>query len=105
MDRKLITFGKAKELEISDKKYWSKTNVEEKLKTITYLRECFYGTEATSGRLQRIYKVFNRRRNLIQVEEIEISTIAKEDLIKNKRASGRHRDLADIESFEGEQDQ
>lgn len=24
----------------------------------------------------------------------------KEDLIKNKRASGRHRDLADIESFE-----
>lgn len=40
------------------------------------------------------------RRNVISTDDIEISTISKEDLIKNKKASGRHRDLADIESFE-----
>lgn len=60
MNRKQIFVGTAKELEINDKKYWSAANVEEKLKTITYLRECFYGKEATTGRLQRLYKVFKR---------------------------------------------
>lgn len=44
------------------------------------------------------------RRNRITVEDIHISMIAKEDLIKNKKASGRHRDLADIESFEEEKE-
>jgi hypothetical protein len=60
MDRKRITFGTAKDLEKSDKEYWSKAKVEEKFSTITYLRECFYGPEATTGRLQRFYKVFKR---------------------------------------------
>lgn len=41
-----------------------------------------------------------KRRNLIKVDEIVISVISREDLIKNKRAAGRHRDFADIESFE-----
>jgi hypothetical protein len=43
------------------------------------------------------------RRNIITVEDIEISTISKEDLIRNKKASGRHRDLADAEGLEEEQ--
>ncbi len=60
MDRKQIMFGTAKELKKNDKEYWSKVNVEEKLRTITYLRECFYGPAATTGRLQRVYKVFKR---------------------------------------------
>jgi hypothetical protein len=45
------------------------------------------------------------RRNVIHDEEIVISTISREDLIKNKKASGRHRDLADVESFDEVQDQ
>jgi len=28
----------------------------EKFETITYLRECFYGKNATTGRIQRIHK-------------------------------------------------
>jgi len=40
-----------------------------------------------------------QRRNIISVENIEISIISKEDLIINKKASGRNRDLADIDSF------
>jgi hypothetical protein len=60
MDRKNITVGKSSELEKKDTEYWKKASVEEKLQTITYLRECFYGIEATTGRLQRFYKVFKR---------------------------------------------
>ncbi len=36
-------------------------------------------------------------RNVVQVEDIRITTISKADLLKNKMASGRHKDLADIE--------
>ena len=60
MDRKHIEIGTSKELEKIDKRYWSKASVEEKLRTITYLRECFYGLEATTGRLQRLHKIIKR---------------------------------------------
>ena len=40
-----------------------------------------------------------QRRNIISVENIEISIISKKDLIINKKASGRNRDLADIDSL------
>jgi hypothetical protein len=43
------------------------------------------------------------RRNVITVEDMEISTISREDLIRNKKASGRLRDLADAEGLEEEQ--
>jgi len=33
------------------------------------------------------------------VEGLTIAIISKEDLITNKRASGRHRDLADVEAM------
>lgn len=36
-------------------------------------------------------------RNVVQVEDIKINTISRSDLIKNKTATGRHKDLADIE--------
>lgn len=38
-------------------------------------------------------------RNIVQVEDIVISTISLADLVKNKTASGRHKDLADIEKI------
>ncbi len=41
-----------------------------------------------------------KRRNLVCTEDIEISVISKEDLIINKKASGRLRDLADAENLE-----
>jgi hypothetical protein len=60
MNRKLIAFGKPEDLDKDDRKYWAKASIGEKLSTITYLRECFYGSEATTGRLQRFYKIFKR---------------------------------------------
>ncbi len=41
------------------------------------------------------------RRNIIIIEELEILMISKNDLIQNKKYSGRHRDLDDVESLEG----
>jgi len=42
------------------------------------------------------------RREVLVADDLPISTISRADLIRNKRASGRHRDLADIEFLEGE---
>jgi len=40
------------------------------------------------------------RRETIETEGLRISTISKADLIRNKKASGRFRDLADVEFLE-----
>ncbi len=42
------------------------------------------------------------RREILTTDECEISMISKLDLIRNKKASGRHRDLADVEFLEGD---
>ena len=60
MDRTRIIIGKAEEMDRSEREYWSKAPIKERLETITYLRECFYGEEATTGRLQRIHTVFKQ---------------------------------------------
>ena len=60
IDRHEITIGTSSDLEKKDREYWNKSDVSERLKTITYLRECFYGPEATTGRLQGFYKVFKQ---------------------------------------------
>jgi hypothetical protein len=41
------------------------------------------------------------RREVIVADGTPIATIAKADLIRNKRASGRLRDLADVELLGG----
>jgi hypothetical protein len=61
MDRTVVSFGTAEAHDKRERKYLNSAGYEEKLKTITYLRECFYGTKATTGRLQRIYRFLNRK--------------------------------------------
>ncbi len=51
LDRTVVFFGTAEEHDKSERTYLKKAGYEEKLKAITYLRECFYGTKATTGRL------------------------------------------------------
>jgi len=41
-----------------------------------------------------------QRKMIITVDDIEINVISIEDLIKNKRASGRTSDIADAEKLE-----
>ena len=40
-----------------DNDYWQNATIEEKIETIVYLRECFYGEEAITGRVQRVQRV------------------------------------------------
>ncbi len=40
------------------------------------------------------------RRKIVTAEDIEISLICLDDLVENKRATGRYKDLADIEYLE-----
>jgi len=42
------------------------------------------------------------RKTMINAEEIKISVISREDLIRNKRASGRSMDIADAEKLENQ---
>ena len=60
MNRMEIAVGSSNELKEAERAELANMSVKERLETITYLRECFYGTEATTGRLQRFYKVFKR---------------------------------------------
>jgi hypothetical protein len=55
IDRSQFIYSKQGLLDESDNEYWKNASTKEKLQTITYLRECFYGKTATTGRLQRIY--------------------------------------------------
>ena len=57
IDRKQVVIAKKSVLDDKDDEYWNNAAIEEKLQTITYLRECFYGDEASTGRLQRFYTV------------------------------------------------
>ena len=40
------------------------------------------------------------RKNRVKCEDIFVDTISKEDLIKNKAATGRYKDLSDVERLE-----
>lgn len=60
MDRRAVSIGTSKELEKEDILILKQASASEKFRAITFLRECFYGPEATTGRLQRIYTVFKR---------------------------------------------
>jgi len=55
MNRKQIIIASRDALDTRDVEYWNHAKIEEKLETITFLRECFYGEEATTGRLQRVH--------------------------------------------------
>jgi len=47
--------GTLEDAEIMDNEYCLFVLGKEKFETMTYLRECFYGIEATTGRVQRFY--------------------------------------------------
>ncbi|MBN2143829.1 MAG: hypothetical protein JW774_04310 [Candidatus Aureabacteria bacterium] len=55
MNRKKISFASQEDNKKEEKKYWAKASAGKKIEMITYLRECCYGSEATTGRLQRLF--------------------------------------------------
>jgi hypothetical protein len=62
MDRKDVSFSQRETHRKEERDYWLKAPIEGKVSMITYLRECFYGAEATTGRLQRIFEFSKQKR-------------------------------------------
>ncbi|MDR0320666.1 MAG: hypothetical protein LBI28_04115 [Treponema sp.] len=54
--RKEVFCGTLQDSEIIDSEYNLFVLGKEKFETMTYLRECFYGEDATTGRIQRVHK-------------------------------------------------
>lgn len=47
------------------------------------------------------FKTSYTRRKIIVIDGLAISIISEEDLLKNKAASGREKDIADLKNLEG----
>ncbi len=56
VDRKDVNWYKLSESEQIEADEWHGKSVSERFATITYLKECVYGPEATTGRLQRVFE-------------------------------------------------
>ncbi|GBU27165.1 hypothetical protein R84B8_00690 [Treponema sp. R8-4-B8] len=56
LEKREVFCGTLHDAEIIDSEYCLFVLGNEKFETITYLRECFYGKNATTGRIQRIHK-------------------------------------------------
>jgi len=56
LKKKEVFYGTMQDADIIDSEYCLFVLGKEKFETITYLRECFYGKNATTGRIQRIHK-------------------------------------------------
>ena len=54
--KKEVFCGSVKEAEIKEHEYWQMISYSQKIGVITYLRECFYGKKATTGRIRRFHK-------------------------------------------------
>jgi len=61
MDRKIGAIGTQKEFDKQDATYWKNASIKERVQMITYLRESFYGPEATTGRVQRVYRILKHK--------------------------------------------
>jgi len=57
MDRTKIVITTHENSDKIDDFYWANASIEEKMETVTFLRECFYGKKATTGRLQRFCEI------------------------------------------------
>ena len=62
-DKNKIIIAKREDIDEMDYEYWSNASIKEKLQTITYLRECFYGKEATTGSIQRVCTMFKQEQS------------------------------------------
>jgi hypothetical protein len=57
MDKKISGFSTFADAEKAEIKALKKMSYQEKSRAITFLRECFYGKEATTGKVERIFEV------------------------------------------------
>ena len=69
---------------LRDSNYWLTRDPIERIEAIEFMRKAMFGSDRVSERLQRVLTV----------------APLKADLLRNKRSSGRHKDLDDVEMLE-----
>ena len=82
--------------------YWRKKSPIERLEELEINRQIIYGYGSTPPRLQRVLEVVDfancyRNRSEVEIDGVPVKMISLPDLLKNKKAAGRHKDLDDVE--------
>ncbi len=75
--------------EADDSDYWRGRNAIERIEAIEFMRKVMFGYDRVSERLQRV----------LTVAELKVNFISKDDLLINKRSSGRPQDLVDVDKL------
>ena len=76
--------------EAEDSNYWLDRSPMERIEAIEFMRKVMYGNDRVSERVQRV----------LTVAELKENFISKNDLLTNKRASGRPQDLVDFDKLQ-----
>ena len=76
--------------EADDSDYWLDRSPIKRIEAIEFMRKVMYGHDRVSERLQRV----------LTVAELKVNFISKDDLLANKRASGRPQDLVDFDKLQ-----
>ena len=76
--------------EADDSNYWLDRSPIERIEAIEFMRKAMFGHDRVSERLQRV----------LTIAELKVNFISKNDLLINKRASGRPQDLLDFDKLQ-----
>lgn len=98
MDRTAVTIQSLHD-EPDDKRWWWSRTPLERLAAIEVMRRVVYGHAAADGRLQRVLEVAQGRAVTFDLGGVSVPVISLTDLKANKRAAGRHKDLADLDNL------
>ena len=79
MNRNEVSFNSKEGHQADEREYWEKASIEEKVRMITYLRECFYGPEegtvrANVSKFQKFWYNGYMRRERITYREALVHT-------------------------------
>ena len=75
-----------------DRKFWWSKTPEERLLALEMMRQSMFGYDPLTDRVQRVLTVS-------PLDGVDVTVISLENLKANKRASGRLKDLSDLENL------
>lgn len=94
------------EADRADRKFWASQTPESRLRALAHLRRITYGDAATA-RLQRVFEIVRGEaphasaRRRLRLSGVQVNLINLSDLLRKKKAAGRHKHLNDLEHLPG----
>ena len=81
-----------------DREYWWRQTADDRLAAVETMRQTLYGYDPAPGRLQRLLRLQARRVDAL-IDGLPVPVIDLASLRRNKKASGRFKDLDDLENL------